>query len=51
MFVLLSKNMLPKSSAYVNIRIIPSFFLNREYIFRSVHKELEVIKLAFSNFL
>ena len=32
MFVLLFENMLPKSNAYANIRIIATFFLNREYI-------------------
>ena len=32
MLVLLFENMLLKSNAYRNIRIIASFFLNREYI-------------------
>ena len=31
MFVLLFENMLPKSNAYANVRIIASLFLNREY--------------------
>ena len=32
MFVLLFEKMLQKLNAYANIRIIASFFLNREYI-------------------